>query len=403
MNKRLKIVWICHFTNDYVQTYIKPYKYVNEFASWVTKGIEEAQSRDDIELHVISPHRWIGTIREFCDRNVFFYFFNSGMPFTGRHWPWFFRLDIYTNFLFNKLIIRHIVNNICPDIIHLHGIENAYYSSSILQFQDKYPILTTIQGFLSLQIPDKLGLPTKRNLSEEYRLLSKLNNFGIRTQAMKDYILNYNPKARFFYHEYFNNIPIISNKVNTDKHYDLLFYARITKEKGIEDLIIALGLIVKIKPEIKLAVIGAGFPEYIDYLKKLAQEQGCYYNIDFKGFLKNFSDIHEVLRKSSIYVLPTLNDTLPGTLIECMLLGIPCIAYSVGGIPEIAENPDKIILVEPGNIRLLSEAILDLLNDKVKQNLYSENASIYASNRWNNTKALDDIISGYRYIININN
>ncbi len=62
---------------------------------------------------------------------------------------------------------------------------------------------------------------------------------------MKKEILKYNPRANFYWHEYFINIPeskkdiIISDK----KHYDIIYFTRLAKTKGIEDLIIAVGLI----------------------------------------------------------------------------------------------------------------------------------------------------------------
>jgi len=168
--KLLRVAWICHFSNVEIQNRINPKKKINEFAPWITKGIEEVKKRDDIELFVVSPHRWIDKEVNFTEDNIHYYFFNSGIPYYGRHWPGFFRLDLLTNFSVNKWKVKRIINRIKPDIIHLHGIENSYYSSTILQFINKYPILATVQGFISHQISkDKLV----KNLARGYLLKKK--------------------------------------------------------------------------------------------------------------------------------------------------------------------------------------------------------------------------------------
>ena len=70
--KKLKVVWICHFSNEHVQQKLNVKRPVREFAPWISLGIEEVKKRKDIELHVISPHRWITSNKEFKEKNVIF-------------------------------------------------------------------------------------------------------------------------------------------------------------------------------------------------------------------------------------------------------------------------------------------------------------------------------------------
>ena len=84
---KIEVVWICHFTNEAVQKYLKPRKKVTEFAPWITLGIKEAEKRNDIELHIVSPHRWINGTKEFKLNNVNYHFLTREFPFmegTGR-------------------------------------------------------------------------------------------------------------------------------------------------------------------------------------------------------------------------------------------------------------------------------------------------------------------------------
>ena len=145
----MKIVWLCHFSNEKVQEILKPRKKIGEMASWIFSLIDLFEGLSSIELHVVSPHEYIKSDSNFELNGIYYHFFNAHIPFLGRHWPVIFKFDYWTDFFFNKTKIRKIINRINPDLIHLHGAENAYYSSSIIQFKDKYPILVTIQGFVS--------------------------------------------------------------------------------------------------------------------------------------------------------------------------------------------------------------------------------------------------------------
>lgn len=398
----IKVVWICHFTNNRIQKILQLKKRVPEFAPWITLGIEFAKKHDDIELHIISPHRWISFNKEFKFENVNYHFFNSGIPLYGRHWPSFFRYDLFTNFYSNKKRIKEFVEKINPDIIHMHGFENSYYSSAIFQFINKYPLLVTVQGFISLQLPQgKISANTKNNFEVEIEILRRLDNFGIRTDDMKKEILKYNSGANFFWHEYFMNIPQEDDLLNSslEKIYDLIYFARISKNKGIEDLIISTGLLKKTFPNIKTAVIGEAKPTYIEILKGLAIRNHCLENIHFIGFLPVQNDIYKYLSKSKVCVLPTYNDTLPGTIVESMFRKIPIVSYNTGGIPELSQNNTNILLAQQGDIKELSLKISELLNDDKLRAKIANNAYTYAIKRWNNYKVLNDLIKIYDLII----
>ncbi|MDZ4121265.1 MAG: hypothetical protein U1C33_02500, partial [Candidatus Cloacimonadaceae bacterium] len=92
-----KIVWICHFTDNEIQSIIKPYIQMKESALWISMLLKVFENRDDIDLHIISPHQYITGVKSFTRRGIKFYFFNAFMPVIGRHWPNFFRWDLWTD------------------------------------------------------------------------------------------------------------------------------------------------------------------------------------------------------------------------------------------------------------------------------------------------------------------
>lgn len=67
---------------------------------------------------------------------------------------------------------------------------------------------------------------------------------------------------------------------------------------------------------------------------------------------------------ASVYVTPSLQDNLPNTIMEAMACGVPCIGCSIGGIPEMIDNGENGITVEPGQNAPanFAEAIEHVLN-----------------------------------------
>ena len=87
MKEKLKVVWICHFSNEFVRSELGVKKNVRDFASWITLGIAEAKKRDDIDLHIVSPHRWISGISEFTQQNIHYHFFNPEFMIFNHYIP----------------------------------------------------------------------------------------------------------------------------------------------------------------------------------------------------------------------------------------------------------------------------------------------------------------------------
>jgi glycosyltransferase involved in cell wall biosynthesis len=401
-NKKLKVVWICHFSNIDIQNKLKVRNRISEYAPWITFGILEAKKRNDIELHIISPHRWISGIKELQDGNIFYHFFNSGIPFTGRHWPDIFRWDVFTNFYLNRKRIKRITEKITPDIIHWHGAENTYFSSSFFDLYKNYPYLVTIQGFVGMQQDNHkfLTRELRQKIKIEKQILSIAEQIGVRTNEMSDIAFRLNEKANQHWHNYFGNFPMNVNLNElVEKKYDIIFFARVVKLKGIEDLINACGLLKPLFPEIKVAIIGPLSEKYRSDLEALIIKNNCGENIKFLGHFSDQNDIYKYVVESKITVIPTHVDIIPGTIIESMFRGIPVVSYKIGGIPQINQEDEIILLVEKGDISGLAEKIKALLIDSSYCRKMGEKAYNYAIKTWNNSNTFSDVMNIYYKIL----
>jgi len=108
----------------------------------------------------------------------------------------------------------------------------------------------------------------------------------------------------------------------------------------------------------QLIMIGEG--RHLGNMKALATELGVQDYVKFPGELSSGSPIFEFLDSVDLFVMPSRAEGLPRALVEAMSRGCPCIASSVGGIPELIEASD---LVPPGSPEKLAKLILQVAAD----------------------------------------
>lgn len=220
MKEKLKIVWLCHFTNAEVQIQLKPYKKTQEIAPWISYLLPVFENNDAVELHVLAQHEYIRCYRSFQHKGIFYHFVPKGIPLIGRHWPRFFRFDLWTNYYFWKKKVAGIVKKINPHIIHLQGAENEF-CAAILQFQHKIPVFITIQGFIGKS--SSTSSAAKNRKRNEIRIIQAFKHYGIRTQTMGKDVQAMNPNAVLYWHNY--PMQAIEPFDNVQKRFDLVFFA----------------------------------------------------------------------------------------------------------------------------------------------------------------------------------
>ena len=85
------------------------------------------------------------------------------------------------------------------------------------------------------------------------------------------------------------------------------------------------------------------------------------------GHMQDEHQISLAYSAADLFVVPSLQDNLPNTVMEAMACGTPVIGFDVGGIPDMIRQGISGQLVPPGNIDQLRLAILSLLNDEPRR------------------------------------
>ena len=165
------------------------------------------------------------------------------------------------------------------------------------------------------------------------------------------------------------NIKTIANAVDADELFRIsrtptadpviLFLGRLEKDKGIYEL---LDAVVAVCREYPRAVVRFGGIGDIEGVKRRAAAIGIADRVEVPGWLSGAEKL-DAFRTAAVYVLPSYAEGLPMGMLEAMAAGLPVVATRVGGIPSVVEDGVHGVLVEPGNVVELTEALLRLLRD----------------------------------------
>lgn len=134
--------------------------------------------------------------------------------------------------------------------------------------------------------------------------------------------------------------------------------AELHKNKGLEYAILALA---KVKFPFSYFILGEGEE------RKNIEQIITKYNLENKVFLPGFlHEAKEHLKAFDLFVLPSIKEGLPFSILEAGRAGLPVIASSVGGIPDIIENGQTGILTTPARVGEIQRA-MEYLNDNPEE------------------------------------
>lgn len=126
---------------------------------------------------------------------------------------------------------------------------------------------------------------------------------------------------------------MVSEKCFTEKQFNILFLARLHKEKGIYETLDAYHILKRKFPFVALNVAGDG-PE-LKAAKTYATKNGIR-NVTFCGYLQG-SNKWAAFRDADVYIFPSYSEGMPISVLEAMAFGLPIITRPVGGIPDFFE------------------------------------------------------------------
>jgi len=135
--------------------------------------------------------------------------------------------------------------------------------------------------------------------------------------------------------------------------------ARLSDVKGHDILIEAMAMVVRAMPNARLLIVGEGRME--SELKVLVDELELEEYVSFHPIVNKTAEILPIF---DVFVMPSRQEGLGLSVMEAQACGVPVVASRIGGLPSLIEDEKTGLLIVPGDIENLSQAIIRVLSDK---------------------------------------
>lgn len=253
------------------------------------------------------------------------------------------------------------------DLVHTHN-EHGFPSlcCSMVRPLTKVPLLVTCHGRLRYDQQTK-------DLVE--RVFSQ--TFCARVFKTADRVLAMSDQDAEYIHSLGaskENIRVIPNGVNLG-HYSqieelprqfsfqdkklVLFVGPLIKRKGPHVLVQAIPQIVKEYPETVFLFIGKG--NYKSEVEELSKKLGVEEYTCFAGYVPE-SRLHAFYSRSDIFVLPSISEALPYTVLDALAFSKPVVTTLLPGMKE--NFTEGAILIPPKDVNALARSLITLLGDE---------------------------------------
>lgn len=385
MGEKLKILWFSNATfSD---------KEPNATGTWLHSMADTLVKKNEIQLFNIT----LGSVKEVTPQN------------SGLITQWIFPYQPY-KLPNSKTIneIKGIVDDVCPDVIHVWGLESFWGLLTAREYI-KGNIILEIQGlqfviekyfYSGLSFKDIikcLGLkellrPFGSLPGMKYRFRRRgniekemlMNHCNISTQSdwIRAYIKEANPLAKI----YKTSISLRKEFVNAKK-WELekcvpfqvfTSTSSIVSYKGLHILVDAIAILKKQYPQVKLVIAGSvsnGIRQdgYTKWLKNKIKLLAINENVSWLGAL-DAENIVLQMRQANVVVVPSFVESYCLALDEALTLGVPTVASFAGAMPELATFEKSALYFPPGDFVMCANAIGRFFDDKSYVSKISENA-----------------------------
>lgn len=264
--------------------------------------------------------------------------------------------------------------NIVKRVFLLRSTLKTLSPDLVISFVDIMNI-TTLLASLGLKIPIIISEridPSHHPLPWIYKWLR------LKTYPLSQKLIVQTLSAASYFPDHFKHfLTVIPNPVKSQlktapfrEHAKFLIsIGRLTSQKDHKTLILAFSNLIKIHKDLTLTIYGEG--EERRNLEMLIEDLKLANKVFLRGTTKNISS---VLMKSDLFIFPSRYEGFPNALCEAMAMGLPVIASNCSGNKDIIREGIDGRLFPVGNVEVLTQVILEVLQDTAQRKKLSHNA-----------------------------
>ena len=258
--------------------------------------------------------------------------------------------------LINIVNIFLAVRRFAPDVIHVQETIRDYEFGSILLLR-RFPLVLTIHDHVPHTGSGAKINPVRRRLFEPY------------TRRIPDAVIVHSRKIA---RETKNKYPWMQKRIYSIAHGVLaagktsfrtdweigtvLFFGRIEAYKGIGAFIEAVNRLKETGVPVKGIIAGRG-PDLENHRRLISGQEW----FELHDYYIPADKVHHFYRRANILVQPYKDATQSGVSLIALGVGRPIIATDVGGLNEVVKHGENGLVVPPGDIDALVEAMRHLI------------------------------------------
>lgn len=321
-----------------------------------------------------------------------------------------------------------IINEVKPDIIHIHGTENPF--GYIIE-RVEIPVIVSIQGNITVCYHKYLSGLDKKYLHITNRLIFKLlafrplkisykmfksmkrreedvlslcKNIIGRTSWDRRISSVLSPNSSYYHCDEILRDGFYCNEWQSNINGKFIIFTTNgnTFYKGFETLCQAVSLLIDSGyTDFEWRVAGISINDLI--VKAVKKKLSLIYpktNLVLMGKLSE-QDMIDNLLKSNLFVMTSHIENSPNNLCEAMILGMPCIATYAGGTGSLLDDGIEGVLIQDGDPWAMAGAILELNEDIQKALAMGDNARKRALQRHDKDRISNELVGIYSNILSI--
>ncbi len=335
--------------------------------------------------------------------------------------------------------MRKILTDFRPDIVHIFGTEFPHTLAMVKAFQNPDRTLIGMQGVCAACAEHYLdGIPTYvryrytlRDLLKWDNIIKQQQKFVIRSEREAEAIKGVNhvtgrtsldKEVTTAIHEgiqyHFMNETLRSNfydkkwNLNECERYSIFLSQGDYPLKGFHYMLQALPVIRKVYPETHVYIAGNQITRhdtwqsrwkissYGKYLLELIRENNLEESITFLGMVDSEEMCRQMLH-AHVFVSPSTMENSPNSVGEAMLLGVPVVASSVGGVASMLTHEEEGFLYPVNEVNLLANYVCKIFSDDAVAMQLSEHARSRAAKTHDAEINYRRLIDIYREILDL--
>ena len=385
---------------------------------WIVGAAKHLCENESVELFIATGTSLVKDIKQLKGKLITYFLFPV-------------RPDGTLNSHKDKVVLnalRDISAIVKPDVVHIHGTEHSLGLAYVNSVGNKH-VVVSIQGLIGvianyydtgISLKEKLYTITIRDLlthssifseqrnfrkrgRNEKELLSRVKHVIGRTSFDKSHTWILNPEREYhFCNETLRDVfyHYCWSYDNCEKHSIFLSQANYPV-KGFHFFLKALPYVINKYPDTKVYVAGPDInrkndnlikrimiPGYWKLLRRLIKDNGFSEVITFTGPLDE-EEMKERLLKANLFVSPSTIENSPNSLGEAQLVGTPCLASYVGGVPDFIKSDACGKMYRCEDVAQLASDICDLFESSpLFDNSVMRNIAMLRHNSKNNNEQL---------------